>query len=63
MPNLLKVLEFSIQSEFFLCCRSKVCSDAFVKINSPSFLQHVCMLKSSCVTADWLQTVYSDCIL
>ena len=36
----------SIQSTFLLCCRSKVCSDAFVNLFSPSFLQHGCMLKS-----------------
>ena len=30
----------------FCCCRSKVCSDAFVNLFSPSFLQHGCMLKS-----------------
>ena len=30
----------------FYCCRSKVCSDAFVNLFSPSFLQHGCMLKS-----------------
>ena len=30
----------------FCCCRSKVCSDAFVNLFSPSFLQHGCVLKS-----------------
>ena len=30
----------------FCSCRSKVCSDAFVNLFSPSFLQHGCMLKS-----------------
>ena len=29
----------------FCCCRSKVCSDAFVNLFSPSFLQHGCVLK------------------
>ena len=29
----------------FCCCRSKVCSDAFVNLFSQSFLQHGCMLK------------------
>ena len=43
MPNLLKV---SMHSEFLLCCRPKVCSDAFVNLFSPCFLQHGCELKS-----------------
>ncbi len=30
----------------FCCCQSKVCSDAFVNLFSPSFLQHGCVLKS-----------------
>ena len=30
----------------FCCCQSKVCSDAFVNLFSPRFLQHGCMLKS-----------------
>ena len=30
----------------FCCCRSKVCSDAFVNLFSPSFVQHGCVLKS-----------------
>ena len=30
----------------FCCFRSKVCSDAFVNLFSPSFLQHGFMLKS-----------------
>ena len=30
----------------FCCCRSKVCSDAFVNLFSPSFLQHGRVLKS-----------------
>ena len=30
----------------FCCCGSKVCSDAFVNLFSPSFLQHGCVLKS-----------------
>ena len=30
----------------FCCCWSKVCSDAFVNLFSPSFLQHGCVLKS-----------------
>ena len=30
----------------FCCCRSQVCSDAFVNLFSPSFLQHGCVLKS-----------------
>ena len=30
----------------FGCCRSKVCSDAFVNLFSLSFLQHGCVLKS-----------------
>ena len=30
----------------FCCCRSKVCSDAFVNLFSPGFLQHGCVLKS-----------------
>ena len=30
----------------FCCCRSKVCSDAFVNLFSSSFLQHGCVLKS-----------------
>ena len=30
----------------FCCCRSKVCSDAFINLFSPSFLQHGCVLKS-----------------
>ena len=34
------------QGASFCCCRSKVCSDAFVNLFSPSFLQHGCMLKS-----------------
>ena len=29
----------------FCCCRSKVCSDAFVNLFSPSFLQHGCVSK------------------
>ena len=29
----------------FSCCRSKVCSDAFINLFSPSFLQHGCVLK------------------
>ena len=30
----------------FCCCRSKVYSDAFINLFSPSFLQHGCVLKS-----------------
>ena len=30
----------------FCCCLSKVCSDAFVNLFSPCFLQHGCVLKS-----------------
>ena len=30
----------------FCCCRSKVCSDAFINLFSLSFLQHGCLLKS-----------------
>ena len=30
----------------FCCCQSKVCSDAFVNLFSPSFLEHGCVLKS-----------------
>ena len=30
----------------FCCCQSKVCSDAFVNLFSPSFLQHGRVLKS-----------------
>ena len=30
----------------FCCCRSKVCSDAFVNLFSPSFLQQGYVLKS-----------------
>ena len=40
-----KCQNVSIQSEVLLCCRSKVCSDAFVNLFLPSFLQHVCVLK------------------
>ena len=34
------------QGASFCCCRSKVCSDAFVNLFSLSFLQHGCVLKS-----------------
>ena len=44
--NFGKYWNASIQSKFLLCCRSKVCSDAFINLFSQSFLQHGCMLKS-----------------
>ena len=38
----IKMLAYRVS---FCCCRSEVCSDAFVNF-SPNFLQHGCMLKS-----------------
>ena len=41
-----KSIRMLAEGASFCCCRSKVCSDAFVNLFSPSFLQHGCMLKS-----------------
>ena len=45
-PNLFESIGMLAYRVSFCCCRSKVCSDAFVNLFSPSFLQHGCVLKS-----------------
>ena len=55
----IKMLAYRVS---FCCCRSKVCSDAFVNLFSPSFLQNGCNHNVR-QQIGYKQYTYSDCAL